>query len=274
MSLKTSEGNRFCRPAVEQKNYDADYFTRHAGGADWIERFIQSGAQQIYPIYERIIEKLKPKPNERVLDIGCGRGEVVALLATKGLRAVGLDYSVTALEIASTIQDKFTTSYGRVFHLVRGDATALPFPAQFFDHIVLSDVVEHLHNWQLATLYSECWRVLRPFGFLIIHTWPNLWHTRYMYPLVARISRLLGIPRPLNHRKPHDEIMHVNEQSPRSLRFRLQKANFIIKRTWCEHEAVFSWNPHALLYWLIHRTPGLRLFFADHLWVLGIKDEY
>jgi ubiquinone/menaquinone biosynthesis C-methylase UbiE len=261
-------------PAVKEKVYNKVYFVNHCGGADWLEQFIQTDAKEIYPIYVRITERLRPTPNERVLDIGCGRGEIVALLALKGLRAVGLDYSVAALEIASAIRDVFVTKYGTVFSLVRADATALPFPARYFDHIVLSDVVEHLHNWQLTTLYSECWRVLRPFGSLIVHTWPNVWHTRYTYPIVARISRLLGIPRPFNHRKPHDEIMHVNEQTPRSLRFGLQKANFKINSTWCEHEAVFSWHPHSLFYWLIHRTPGLRLFFADHLWVLAIKDEY
>jgi 2-polyprenyl-3-methyl-5-hydroxy-6-metoxy-1,4-benzoquinol methylase len=148
----------------------------------------------------------------------------------------------------------------------------LPYATACFDHVILSDVVEHLQTWQLNELYDECWRVLRPFGKLIVHTWPNLWHTKYSYPLIARISRFFGIPRLLDHRKPHDQIMHVNEQSLHSLRCGLRKTNFKVNRLWCEHDISFAWNPTSIAYWLSHRIPGLRLFFADHLWALAIKD--
>ncbi|HWR59590.1 MAG TPA: class I SAM-dependent methyltransferase, partial [Thermodesulfovibrionales bacterium] len=211
--------NSLVRSPVGNEVYDAGYFRCHAGGASVFERFIQTGAAETYPIYHRIIRTLKAQPNEGVLDVGCGRGEVIGLFAMKGLQAFGVDFSIAALQIASTLRDAFAKDHGIYFHLIQADATALPFPARYLDHIVLSDIVEHLHDWQLDKLYSECWRVLRPHGKVVVHTWPNLWHTKYTYPLVARISRLLTIPRHLNHRKPDDQIMHVNEQSLRSLRY-------------------------------------------------------
>ena len=109
-------------------------------------------------------------------------------------------------------------------------------------------------------------------GLMNVNTWTNHWHTKYTYPLVARISNLLGIPRPLSPRKPHDEIMHVNEESLWSLRHGLRKANFVIRKSWCEHDSSFSWSPRLFAYWLVHRGPCLRLFFADHLWVIARKD--
>jgi ubiquinone/menaquinone biosynthesis C-methylase UbiE len=260
-------------PPVNKEMYDTDYFIHHAGGADWYDRLLLTDVENIYPIYRQVIENLKPKPNERVLDIGCGRGEIVGILAVKGVQAFGLDFSSAALKLASTVRDAFRRDQQTSFHLVRADATAIPFPAMSFDHIVLSDVVEHLHNWQLEKLYSECWRVLKPLGSIVVHTWPNLWHTKHTYPFVARISRLLRIPRPLNHRQAHDEIMHVNEQSLRSIRYGLRRANFKICKSWCEHNASLSWNPRSIVYWFFHRAPGLRLFFADHIWVLAMKDR-
>lgn len=271
-SPKIDEMTPLRSPPVGEEVYDTDYFIRHAGGADWYDRFVSGDIENIYPIYRHVVDNLKPKPNERVLDIGCGRGEISGILAMKGIKAFGLDFSSSALEFASAVRDAFRRDKDIYFHLVRADATALPFPAVSFDHIVLSDVVEHLHSWQLDKLYLECWRVLKPLGSIIVHTWPNLWHTKYTYPFVARISRLFGIARPLDHRQPHDKIMHVNEQSIHSLKKGISKAGFKIEHAWCEHDCVFSWMPSKLTYWLFHRIPGLRLFFADHLWVIAIKE--
>lgn len=260
-------------PPVGEEPYNNHYFSRHSGGADWYDRFVLSGAESIYRIYRQVVGNLKPRVNERVLDIGCGRGEITGILAMNGVKAFGLDFSSPALEFASKVRDSFRRDKGIYFHLVRADATALLFPAISFDHIVLSDLVEHLHDWQIEKLYSECWRLLRTLGSIIVHTWPNLWHTKYIYPFIARISRLLGIARPLDHRQPHDKIMHVNEQSPRSLQHKLQIANFRILKFWCEHNATLTWKPGSIIYWLFPRTPGFRLFFADHLWVIAIKDR-
>ena len=189
----------------------------------------------------------------------------------KGLTVVGLDYSAAALEIATQIRNEFRVLSKGVFHLVQGEASSLPFTQESFHGIILADIVEHLHPWQLDMLYSECGRLLRPSGRVIIHTWPNLWHTKFTYPFVAALNRLLGSRRPLDHRKPHDRVLHVNEQSILSLKEGLRKAGFKIEHSWCEHDCVFSWNPNQLAYWLFHRIPGVRLMFADHLWVLARK---
>jgi len=103
--------------SVGEKVYDAEYFTRHAGGADWYEQFVSGGGESIYPIYREVIETLKPKPNERVLDIGCGRGEITGILAMNGVKAFGLDFSSAALTFASTVRDEFARDHGISFHL-------------------------------------------------------------------------------------------------------------------------------------------------------------
>jgi ubiquinone/menaquinone biosynthesis C-methylase UbiE len=256
---------------VESAQYDNDYFLSKCGGADWFKHFIQASEKDAYPIYRKILSRVGAKPSQRALDVGCGRGEVAAMLALAGLTAVALDFSAEAIEIGSYLRRVFLEPKRNTIYLVRGEATLLPFNDRTFDSVILADIVEHLHQWQLALLYPECHRVLRPTGRLLIHTWPNKWHTKYTYPLVARLSRLMGTGRPLDHRKPHDAIMHVNEQSLSSLRADLFKAGFSIERSWCEHDCSFSFRPEQFLYWLLHKSPGLRLFLADHLWILAFK---
>ncbi len=49
---------------------------------------------------QRLIELLAPKPGERVLDAGCGIGDLTAQLAASGAQVTGLDHSAVLLEQA------------------------------------------------------------------------------------------------------------------------------------------------------------------------------
>jgi len=218
-----------------------------------------------------LIERLDVSGGQYILDVGCGRGEVSVLLSQNGAHAIGLDYSKAALRIARQVRSACLGRQDGGMSFIRGDATLLPFTDGVFDRVVMADIVEHLHVWQLDRLYSECLRILKPGGLMLIHTWPNRWHTEYTYPIIARISRFFGSDRPLSPRKAHDEIVHVNEQSLSGLRKHVKGCGFDVLRGWCEHDAIFSLHPVRFIYWFIHRTPGLRLWFADHLWLLARK---
>lgn len=64
---------------------------------------------------------------------------------------------------------------------------------------------------------------------------------------------------------PHDEIMHVNEQSAWSLRRDLKRAGFLPK-IWLEHPMPAE---PSLVYRVAYESPGLRLLFADHLFAIA-----
>ncbi len=49
---------------------------------------------------EDLIELLQPQPGERILDIGCGLGQLTAELARSGARVTGLDNSASMVEAA------------------------------------------------------------------------------------------------------------------------------------------------------------------------------
>ncbi len=115
--------------------------------------------------------------------------------------------------------------------VMQADAKYLPFPDSVFDRVLMFDVVEHLHPWELHAAMLEVHRVLKPNGRFIIHTAPNIWYDRYAYPLVRLVRTLMGE----GDRYPKDprqfgvavnQHVHVNEQSIRSLGRALRRAGF------------------------------------------------
>lgn len=101
---------------------------------------------------------------ERVLDAGCGTGYGSRLLLEKASRVVGVDLSPLAVQYAREHYE------GPNIQFVQMDCQRLAFPNAQFDLLVCFEVFEHMED-QDAFL-SECLRVLRPGGTVIIST-PN-----------------------------------------------------------------------------------------------------
>ncbi len=98
-------------------------------------------------------------PGGRVLEAGCGFGYWVSILAERGYRAYGLDYSQVALR---TGRERL-----RDVDLLLGNILRMPFPEGAFDGIVSLGVVEHFEEGPDAAL-RELRRVLRPGGMLLL----------------------------------------------------------------------------------------------------------
>src|SRR3984893_2230285 len=113
---------------------------------------------------ERICTELE-KEQPHILDVGCGTGANLELLARFG-DAEGVDVSPGALDFCRQ----------RGLKSVRqGEAESLPFPDASFDLVTGLDVVEHLDD-DVAGL-KEMWRVLRPGGraLLFVPAFRFLW---------------------------------------------------------------------------------------------------
>lgn len=88
----------------------------------------------------------------RVLEIGCGDGRALAVLARRPCTAVGLDRSAAALALCrSTAAERHL--------LVRGDARRLPFPDGSFDAVLLFHVLGHGLAGERASMAGEAVRV-------------------------------------------------------------------------------------------------------------------
>ena len=97
----------------------------------------------------------------RVLEVGCGTGDLQADLRAAGYAAVGVDLSAAILRVARRKAGRA----GVPSRLVRGHSTALPFAAAAFDAVVSTFPSEYI--FAPATL-AEIMRVLRPGGRLVV----------------------------------------------------------------------------------------------------------
>jgi SAM-dependent methyltransferase len=102
---------------------------------------------------------LERRPQALLLDVGCGSGHGVALLAAAGLRAVGVDLA---------FPDRVSRVAPAMF--VRGAIGALPFASRSFERIASFQVLEHLEAPERFVM--ELARILDAHGELLITT-PN-----------------------------------------------------------------------------------------------------
>lgn len=102
--------------------------------------------------------------NKKILDIGCGTGYGISLLAHSAVSAVGIDISRQAIRYARK------RYLGTNVQFLQMNAESLAFPDCSFDFIISSENFEHLHD-QRANL-REISRVLKDEGMLLLAT-PN-----------------------------------------------------------------------------------------------------
>jgi len=100
-----------------------------------------------------------------VLDVGCGNGANMCLLAQRGHRVVGITLSEAEAHLVA--------SQGFECHVADIAEAEPPFPAQSFDALLFSHVLEHL-AWP-ETVLRRYGRVLRPGGGVYVAL-PNVLH--------------------------------------------------------------------------------------------------
>lgn len=108
------------------------------------------------------VAELVPAGAGRILDIGCGQGNLGALLKerTPQPEVVGIERDQMAAAAAISKLDKVIVGNIENIHL--------DFPAGFFDCIIMSNILEHLVNPWDTLLYLK--KFLAPEGCLILRT--------------------------------------------------------------------------------------------------------
>ncbi len=272
---------------VDSKLYTTEYFlTENAG---W-EEFNRSCGATLDERYKRALALADLKPGMEILDLGCGRGELVINCARNGARATGIDYSASAIELAQKALQAYPEAIREKALFMQHDSKSLAFPADSFDCIFLLDFAEHLYPEELSKVLSNSFYYLKKGGKLIIHTAPNkLFFIGYAYWRVMRtfLNILLGRKEqpPRNPRNEYQIAMHVNEMSPAELKKYLNASGFKkakIRLHSCGWLGV-RWidaplsNPRILLGRIIlelfpfSMIYPLRLFFYDSIWCVARK---
>ncbi len=218
------------RPApVPARWYSADLLEHFAAGEH--AAFVAAGGRPLRPRLARALALADLRPGMTVVDVGCGRGEAAVHAARRGARVTAVDYSPGGLALARRTAGAVLGG-GRAaarLALVAADATALPLADGSADRVLMLDVVEHLHPWQLAAALAEVRRIVRSDGYVIIHTLPNRWALAIAYPWL----RLARPDLPAQPRSDYERAVHVNEQDPWRLHRALGSAG-LASRVWVE----------------------------------------
>ncbi len=262
---------------VPSSLYTEEYFRTACEGYD---EFNTSEGEQLSRRLASAFALAKIEPGMTVLDVGCGRGEILRHTARLGADAYGIDYAAVAVNMSRRVIEPLEGIAPGRTAVYQADAKTLPFPTAKFDRVLMFDVVEHLHPWELEQSLREIHRVLKPDGLFIVHTAPNIWYDRYAYPIVRRLRTLTGqgdrYPRnPRNFLVSVNEHVHVNEQSMWSLGRTLRQNGFTGK-VWLESPPQ-NWDKSGTLdrlRYLVFHTPPFRWFFEREVFAVVSKTAY
>jgi ubiquinone/menaquinone biosynthesis C-methylase UbiE len=159
--------------------------------------FSRRGLWVINTPYRRILRAARITAEDRVLDLGCGLGNILIALSERTRftqAAAGVDVSATLIELGR--KEVEHAGLGARIDLQVAPATSLPFDDGSFNVVLTSHVIKHLDDDALMRAFGEVVRVLRPGGRFL------LWEFSKS-PLSALLfisARATGLPPPFTLR--------------------------------------------------------------------------
>ncbi|HEX9106493.1 MAG TPA: class I SAM-dependent methyltransferase, partial [Longimicrobiales bacterium] len=147
--------------ARPEREHIAEFEDMYAAGREPFDYTLRAVEWLRHELVADTALRLAPR---RVLDLGCGLGQISRRLVAPGRQVVATDLSATAVARACRLFPDTAAAF------LAGSALDLPFREAAFDVVVASDglVSWHLNREQRATALGEIRRVLRPGGTALL----------------------------------------------------------------------------------------------------------
>jgi len=206
--------------SVPSSVYTKEYYLQVCLGS---EQFKKSQGKMLHPRVMYLLSKIPLPPNACVLDVGCGRGDLVLYLAKFVKKAIGIDYSSDGIALAEGIRKKAPKSIQQKTAFYVMNIKKLQFPDNSIDVVICIDVLEHLYKPEVEIALREISRVLKKDGVFFFHTGPNKILEDFTYPFYIHpvnklltnidqyLKRVTYDPLPNDPRTEHQKEQHVNE---------------------------------------------------------------
>jgi SAM-dependent methyltransferase len=228
------------------------FATRHRSD-HLVSGWSAAGLRRRLSVFEELLDRGLLNAGDRILELGCGAGTYVRLLAKRGHPVVGLDYSLPSLDRAVAADLAQTGGY------VAGDASRLPFQDRSFKVVVCIGVFQALETPEFAL--TEIARVLEPTGMAVVETlnpWNPLAVARRVHAFFRRQPTRLryGSPRAVERAMASRGLRAVRRVSillpPRSL----PGLERTLGRPWLR---------------ALEAAPGVRALAPQAYWIVGVK---
>jgi ubiquinone/menaquinone biosynthesis C-methylase UbiE len=158
-------------------------------------------------------------PGGRALEVGPGCGVYLPVLAGLFGQVVAVDIETAYLRHAARLCSTLPN-----LELVRDDVCASALPAQGFDLILCTEVIEHIA--QSAAALRGMWRLLKPGGVLVLST-PQRYSPLELAAKIAFLPGVIQLVRRI-YREPVLETGHINLMTAPALQRQLGDAGFDI----------------------------------------------
>jgi len=110
------------------------------------------------------LKHLNIKPDDLILDVGCGGGININRMAEKAKKVYGVDYSIESVKLSREVNRDFVLE-GKV-EVLEADVQSLPFEDDTFDIVTAFETVYFWPNIEKS--FGEVKRILKPGGIFMI----------------------------------------------------------------------------------------------------------
>jgi len=148
---------------IHEKRYQQ---LRTDGSSGWSKDF---EIQEMVGWLEKALLRRKGKLQGRVLELGCGSGNLSLALAKKGWEVYGIDIAPSAIKWANDLAKE----QGIIAKFVVGDVRKLPYENNFFDLILDGHCLHCIIGEHRKDFLTEALRVLKAKGLCLIMTMCN-----------------------------------------------------------------------------------------------------
>jgi SAM-dependent methyltransferase len=154
------------------------------GDYDRFSRFMQKDAERFY-------QRLGIPAGTRLLDVGCGAGQLALIAARSGAQVTGCDISTNWLEKARAR----AAEEGLQITFDEGDAESLPYEDARFDAVV--SLIAAMFAPRPELVAAELKRVCRPGGMIAMGNWTPDGFIGQMFKAISRHIAPSGTPAPV-----------------------------------------------------------------------------
>jgi SAM-dependent methyltransferase len=154
------------------------------GDYDLFSRYMEKDAEQFF-------QRLNIKPGTRLLDVGCGAGQLALIAARAGADVTGCDIATNWLEQARARAE----AEGLQITFEEGDAEALPYKDGEFDAVV--SLIGAMFAPRPDRVAAELTRVCRPGGMIAMANWTPTGFIGQMFKAISKHIAPSGMPAPV-----------------------------------------------------------------------------